>query len=91
MADFEVSVGGEVYVEGAVNVRNPAWLVVDSTLRWMGEWSVGYGYDQSDAVLYRAASTETWHIFVSKAPHNTGNIPDSSSAWWRRVYQEPWR
>jgi len=91
MADFTVSVGGEVYVEGAVDCRNPAWLVIDSTLRWMGEWDVDYGYDQYDAVLYRANSTEEWHVFVSKAGHNTGNVPDSSSGWWRRLYQEAWR
>ena len=85
-----MALGGELDLEGALSGRNPAWLLLDDTLRWMGEWVSTYSYDQNDTVLYRADATEDWHVFTSKVGHNVGNIPDSSSAFWRRLYQEKW-
>lgn len=86
-----ISLSGEVVMYGELTGRNPAWLLVDEDLRWMGEWSETYPYDQHDTVLYKAETDTEWHVFTSKAGHNTGNNPDSSAAWWRRVYQEQWR
>ncbi len=83
------SLSGELDVAGIMSARNPAWLILDDLLRWMGEWSATTQYDQDDVVLYKATTDPEWHVFISKASHNTGNNPDSSAAWWRRVYQEP--
>ena len=80
---------GELDLSGIMSARNPAWLILDNLLRWMGEWSATITYYQDDVVLYKAATDPEWHVFISKATHNIGNNPDSSAAWWRRVYQEP--
>lgn len=91
MADFSVNVGGTLTMTGKMTGRSPDWLPLNDQLRWMGEWEVGIAYDTSDAVIYRAESTEEWHVFVSKVSHNQGNIPDTSVAFWRRLYQEQWK
>ena len=83
-----MALGGELDLEGALSGRNPAWRLIDETLRWMGEWNETYSYDANDTVLYKATDDLEWHVFTSKAGHNTGNNPDSSAAWWRRLYQE---
>ena len=83
------ALSGDLDLSGILSARNPAWLVLDDTLRWMGEWSATITYDQDDVVLYKATTDPEWHVFISKAIHNTGNNPDSSAAWWRRLYQEP--
>jgi len=83
------SLEGELDLSGDLSAINPAWLVLDNTLRWMGEWSAAITYYQDDVVLYKATADPEWHVFISKATHNTGNNPDSSAAWWRRLYQEP--
>ena len=81
-------VGGELTLNGSINGRNPAWLLLDDELIWRGEWDANYAYDLNDVVLHPFGNE--WHVFVSKAGHNTGNIPVSSATWWRRLYQEQW-
>ena len=83
------SVSGELDLSGVLAAGNPAWLIIDDLLRWMGEWSANITYDPDDVVLYKATADPEWHVFISKASHNVDNNPDSSAAWWRRVYQEP--
>jgi len=80
---------GELTLTGGLSAHNPLWLLIDETLRWMGEWSAAYTYDLDDVVLHKSTDANEWHVFVSKASHNTGNIPTSSAAWWRRLLQEP--
>ena len=83
-----MALDGELNLSGDIAARNPAWLILDDNLTWMGEWSATRTYDIDDVVLHRAGSE--WHVFVSKAGHNMGNIPTSSAAYWRRFYQEQW-
>ncbi len=66
------------------------WVVQDDKLNWLGEWDATYTYGQFDAVLYRTSTDTQWHTFVSKTTHNAGNIPATSIANWRRLYQEQW-
>ncbi len=80
---------GELVLTGVVSAHNPLWLLIDETLRWMGEWSATYSYDLDDVVLHQTTDANEWHVFISKASHNVGNIPTSSAAWWRRLFQEP--
>lgn len=88
---FVVTLAGELTAYGNLSGRNPSWLLIDEGMRWMGEWDATTTYDANDTVLYKAASDTEWHIFTSKASHNTNNNPDSSAPWWRRVYQEQLR
>jgi len=83
-----VALGGELNLSGALSGRNPAWLILDDKLIWMGEWDIAYGYRIDDVVLYKYG--EEWHVFVSKISHNVGNIPKSSPEAWHRLYQEQW-
>jgi len=86
---YVIGLSGELIPIGAISAGNPAWLLIDDTLRWMGEWDIAVSYDIDDAVLYKASSDVEWHVFVSKVGHNVGNNPDST-AEWRRLYQEKW-
>ena len=85
---FIIAISGELTPTGTISARNPAWLLIDERLRWMGEWDVTTTYDKDDVVLHQAGSE--WHVFVSKVIHNTGNTPTSSITFWRRFYQEQW-
>ena len=85
---YILTLGGELNFEGSIAGRNAAWLLLDDNLTWMGEWSATQTYDMDDVVLHKAGNE--WHVFVSKAGHNTGNVPTSSAPWWRRFYQEQW-
>jgi len=87
---YDVSIGGELELSGSIQAANPAWLMIDDTLVWMGEWDAVHSYDINDVVLYRIAATAAWHVFVSKAGHNVGHIPTTSPEYWRRLYQEKW-
>ena len=87
---FVQALGGELNLSGALDVANPAWLLIDEVLTWQGEWLITHSYDTDDVVLYKAADDPEWHVFVSKIGHNVGNNPDSSAAAWRRLYQEEW-
>jgi len=82
--------GGELDLSGALAGSNPAWLLIDDTLTWMGEWSITWSYDIDDVILYKSADGNEWHVFVSKIGHNVGNVPVSVAAAWRRLYQEKW-
>jgi hypothetical protein len=88
-AFFELLLGGELDLEGTLSGRNPDWLLIDETLRWMGEWDATYSYDINDVVLHQFG--DEWHVFISKVGHNVGNIPTSSATYWRRLYQEQWQ
>ncbi len=87
---FVVGLSGELIPIGTISAGNPAWLLIDDTLTWMGEWDVAISYGFNDAVLHKSASGNEWHVFVSKITHNIGNIPTSSADAWRRYYQELW-
>ena len=82
----EVALAGEVDFAGAYRMENPAWLVLDDTLTWMGEWSAARSYNIDDVVLHKA--NDEWHVFVSKIGHNVGNTPTTSPVAWHRLYQE---
>ena len=85
---FVVGTGGELDLSGSLSAANPDWLLMDDKLTWMGEWDTTWTYDLDDVVLHKFGNE--WHVFVSKITHNVGNIPTSSPAAWRRLYQEPW-
>ena len=85
-----VQLGGSLSFAGKVAVTNPAWHLMDAALLWQGEWAADHMYDLNDVVLYRTDGASEWHVFVSKASHNTGNTPTTSAPWWRRLYQEKW-
>ena len=87
---YFVSLGGELELTGNIQAANPAWLMIDDTLVWMGEWDETYGYSINDVVLYQTEAAAAWHVFVSKAGHNVGHIPTTSPEYWRRLYQEKW-
>ena len=84
------ALAGELDLSGALVASNPAWLLIDDILTWMGEWSSTYSYDIDDVVLYKSTDGNEWHVFVSKIGHNVGNTPTSSATAWRRLYQEQW-
>lgn len=86
---FAITLDGELDLAGVLSVGNPAWLLIDDKFRWMGEWVSTIYYDEDDVVLYKSTDGIEWHVFISKVAHNMGNIPTSSAAWWRRLYQEP--
>ena len=89
MAEYTQDISGELdLLTGALSITNPAWLLIDDTMRWMGEWDETYTYDVNDVVLHYFGNE--WHVFISKAGHNTGNVPVSSAEYWRRLYQEQW-
>jgi len=85
-----MSLGGELDFAGDLSATNPLWLLIDDTLTWMGEWDATYGYAIDDVVLYKTSDGNEWHVFISKIGHNVGNIPTSTAAAWRRLYQEKW-
>lgn len=87
---FVIALGGELSLSGVLSTSNPAWLLIDDTLTWIGEWNITWSYDLNDVVLYKASTDPEWHVFVSKIGHNVGNNPDSSAEAWRRYYQELW-
>lgn len=82
----EIEVAGEIDFLGAVQMENPAWLLLDDILTWKGEWDETWSYDLNDVVLHKFG--DEWHVFVSKITHNMGNTPTSSAAAWHRLYQE---
>ncbi len=82
--------GGIITLAGGLQISNPAWLLIDDNLTWIGEWDATYGYDIDDVVLHKSDDGNEWHVFVSKISHNVGNVPTSSAAAWRRLYQEQW-
>ncbi len=84
--ESEIALSGEVDFAGAYRMENPAWLILDATLTWMGEWDATWSYDIDDVVLHKA--NDEWHVFVSKIGHNVGNIPTISPVAWHRLYQE---
>lgn len=84
------SVGGKLTMIGSLIASNPAWLLIDKKLVWQGEWSASRAYEIEDVVLYQTSADTQWHVFVSKIGHNVGNIPTSTAAAWRRLYQEKW-
>jgi hypothetical protein len=86
--NYMVALAGELGLEGALGAANPTWLLLDEELLWRGEWDAGTAYDINDVVLHKFGAE--WHVFVSKAGHNTNNLPESSATWWRRFYQEQW-
>ena len=81
-----MALGGELGLLGTLSGSNPAWLILDDALVWMGEWDETWSYDIDDVVLHKAG--DEWHVFVSKIGHNTGNPPNSSAEAWHRLYQE---
>ena len=81
-----MSLGGELTLDGELSGSNPAWLILDDALVWMGEWDTTWSYDIDDVVLHKAG--DEWHVFVSKIGHNVGNPPNSSAEAWHRLYQE---
>ena len=83
-----MDLSGELDLSGALSGRNPAWLILDDALIWMGEWDEAWSYNINDVVLYKYG--DEWHVFVSKIGHNVGNIPTSTAVAWRRLYQEQW-
>ena len=87
---FILAMGGDLTLAGVVSGVNPAWLLLDDALTWQGEWDAAASYNIEDVVLYQTADSAEWHVFVSKTGHNVGNIPTSTSASWRRLYQEKW-
>jgi len=87
---FVQALGGDLNLSGALSASNPAWLLIDDVLTWMGEWDATYGYAIDDVVLYKSDDGNEWHVFISKIGHNVGNIPTSTAAAWRRLYQEKW-
>lgn len=87
---FVVELDGSLTLAGAIAAANPAWLLIDNTLTWQGEWDETRSYALNDAVLYKSDDGNEWHVFVSKISHSAGNIPTSSSSAWRRYYQEIW-
>lgn len=87
---FVLAMGGDLTMSGAISGVNPAWLLLDDALTWQGEWDTATSYNIEDVVLYQTAADNEWHVFVSKTGHNVGNIPTSTSASWRRLYQEKW-
>ncbi|MCW4050358.1 MAG: LamG domain-containing protein [Candidatus Bathyarchaeota archaeon] len=82
-----MALNGQLDLTGALKGINPAWLIVDKALIWQGEWDISTSYNLNDTVLHKFG--DEWHVFISKASHNVGNVPTSSAAWWRRLYQEP--
>ena len=85
---FVESVGGQLNILGTLSACNPAWILIDKRMKWMGEWDEVWSYDMDDIVLYKRPDGNEWHVFISKIGHNTGNIPTSSAFAWRRLYQE---
>ncbi len=85
---FVVPLSGSITPAGALSIAQPDWLLIDEILAWKGEWDAAYSYDIADTVLYKSTDGNEWHAFVSKIGHNVGNIPVSTSAAWRRLYQE---
>lgn len=86
---FIETVGGELSLMGALSARNPAWMLIDKRMKWMGEWNSTWSYGIDDVILYKRANGNEWHVFISKIGHNTGNTPTNSALAWRRLYQEP--
>ena len=68
-----------------------AWITLDDTQNWMGEWSETTAYSQYDTVLYKSSDGSEWHTFISKTSHNVGNQPTTEPAYWRRYYQEQFK
>jgi hypothetical protein len=89
IATFVMALGGVLGLSGAVGMANPSWLLIDASLRWMGEWDSLASYEVDDVVLYQSSAAAQWHVFISKIGHNVGNTPTSTAAAWRRLYQEP--
>ncbi len=85
---FVVPLSGSITPVGALSITQPDWLLIDEILAWKGEWDAAYSYDIADTVLYKSTDGNEWHVFVSKIGHNVGNIPVSTAAAWRRLYQE---
>lgn len=85
---FVQALGGELDLGGDFSALNPAWLLIDETLTWMGEWDATWSYNIDDVVLYKTDDGGEWHVFVSKIGHNVGNVPTSTASAWRRLYQE---
>ena len=83
---IEQALGGELTLDGELSGSNPAWLILDDALVWMGEWDTTWSYNVDDVVLHKAG--DEWHVFVSKIGHNVGNPPNSSAEAWHRLYQE---
>jgi len=82
------ALNGNMAPSGALTLGNPAWLLLDETLIWQGEWNTTTVYGLDDVVLYKKGNE--WHVFVSKITHNAGYIPTSTASAWRRLYQEKW-
>jgi len=80
------ALGGGLTLDGELSGSNPAWLILDDALVWMGEWDETWSYNIDDVVLHKAG--DEWHVFVSKIGHNVGNPPNSSAEAWHRLYQE---
>ena len=84
-----VALGGTITPTGDFSLRNPAWLLLDKNLTWLGEWDAEYTYTTDDVILYKIPDGNEWHVFISKITHNLNNIPTSTASAWRRLYQEP--
>ncbi len=89
-AIFIISVGGEITPSGGVSISNPTWIPVEDNLRWMGEWNATVSYDVEDVVMYKTTEGK-YHGFISRTPHNVGNIPTESYAHWARIVQARWK
>ena len=83
-----VTLTSTMYFSGSIAAQNPNWLLLDDTLRWMGEWADTHSYDIDDVVIHKSTDAAEWHVFISKTGHNVGNTPTSSATNWRRLYQE---
>ncbi len=84
------NLSGELTLSGDLAATNPAWLLIDDILLWQGEWNVATSYNLDEVVLYKSTDGNEWHVFISKIGHNVGNVPTTTSAAWRRLYQEKW-
>jgi len=85
----EIALTGSLVGGGDLRMSNPKWLKIPDGLNWAGGWNVLGGYDKGDVVLY-ATEEGNYHAFVSKAGHNTGNVPPDEYTWWSRLVQPQW-
>lgn len=65
------------------------WILIDDVMRWEGVWDEDIVYELHDVVIHKTDDASEYHVFTSKVGHNSGNPPNSSATYWRRLYQEP--
>lgn len=88
VCEFPISIGGELDLEGVLTGGNMDWIEIHPWQNWSGEWDAAVEYALYDVVLYQDGGFI--HAFVSKAGHNTGNLP-TDPVYWDRLVQTKWR